>query len=670
MDTIDPQVKTLVQAIGKAETGGQTDPYTTKGASGEFGAYQFMPDTWKMWAKESLGNENAPMTMENQNRVAYNKVKQWKDSGLTPAQIASKWNSGDENAYKTQTPGKNSAGVDFDTPGYTAKVSNYYRQLSGSTTSPTTPVSPETQGTQTATQPQPMPKSPDLLEKVGGWVNAIFPGKEVGDLIGSLYDKLTLPPEQAKLVELPHPLSVLADAAQAGLMIGGIPGIGAGGSALAKVGIAGVESAAYGGLNAVAGGSRDIKDIGTQAAIGGGLGLATGGLLAGGSKILSSLGGKTAEEIAMVAEKDVKKLPLREQEQWYKQKSKSIQETSTNLSSKAKELGTQATEQATKEINDFNQTIGKSSRETAIDLKPKAQQVMKDASQEYIALTGEAADSAGSALNKTLTHEDLASKIDSKFEYNPEIATSLKSDLGLKTLEQKMGEDGLPIIETTPKVEKITNQEILDKAREIMRTVSKISKSGGKVYSPAEYEVMKKYSFLMETLGENGVDMTAANKFWKSYVPVRDRIVREIKPFDETDVGKMPFSSTIQKAEGTAKTSLQVASKLDAQNFIKELETRMKLPKGTIGADIRDAVSGLEKAKLNKENIEKVTKETLNQIKADKTEALKTISTNKYNTEKSARTRAIIKKVILVTLGLSALETPVGKAVVHGAIGL
>ena len=80
MNPIDPTIKNLVSAIGKAETGDPSpDAYNKKGASGEFGRYQFLPETYKQWAKESLGDENAPPTIENQNKIAYDKVKQWKE---------------------------------------------------------------------------------------------------------------------------------------------------------------------------------------------------------------------------------------------------------------------------------------------------------------------------------------------------------------------------------------------------------------------------------------------------------------------------------------------------------------------------------------------------------------------------------------------------------------
>lgn len=130
-EQIDPDVKNLVSAMGLVETGTSSpEAYQKRGASGEYGRYQFMPDTWKQWASES--GINTPLeqaSIEEQNRVAYNKVKQWKDQGLTPAQIASKWNSGDENAYKNAHVGTNSQGVAYDTPAHVMKVSEAYQQI-------------------------------------------------------------------------------------------------------------------------------------------------------------------------------------------------------------------------------------------------------------------------------------------------------------------------------------------------------------------------------------------------------------------------------------------------------------------------------------------------------------------------------------------------------------
>lgn len=131
MDTtqLDPQALAAAKALRKTETGTSTDPYNAKGASGEFGAYQFMPSTYKSLAKKYLGDENAQPTVENQNKIAYSAAKAAKDSGQTPAQFASEWNSGKADAYTQGLKGTNSKGVNYDVPAYVAKFSQHYNEL-------------------------------------------------------------------------------------------------------------------------------------------------------------------------------------------------------------------------------------------------------------------------------------------------------------------------------------------------------------------------------------------------------------------------------------------------------------------------------------------------------------------------------------------------------------
>lgn len=126
---LDPRAQLLTKAIGLQEGGGAID-YNAKGGSGESGAYQWMPNTWSLQAKQVLGDPNAPMTPENQNQVAYSVVKGYLDQGLTPAQVASKWNSGRPDAYKDNA-GTNSSGVAYDTGAYVKGVQNYAEKLWG-----------------------------------------------------------------------------------------------------------------------------------------------------------------------------------------------------------------------------------------------------------------------------------------------------------------------------------------------------------------------------------------------------------------------------------------------------------------------------------------------------------------------------------------------------------
>ena len=149
---LDPQALNLAKAIRRAETGTSSDPYNTRGASGEYGAYQYMPETWKQWSGQYLQDPNAEYTVENQNKVAYSRIKELKDQGYNPAQIASMWNSGSPTAYQEGKRGTNSMGVDYDVPGYVEKVSRYYNEAKmGGQAAPIGPTQFQTSVTQPET---------------------------------------------------------------------------------------------------------------------------------------------------------------------------------------------------------------------------------------------------------------------------------------------------------------------------------------------------------------------------------------------------------------------------------------------------------------------------------------------------------------------------------------
>lgn len=127
--TLDQDAVNLSKAIRQVETGNRP----VAGATGEVASrYQFLPGTWKRYAKEVLGDENAPINLENENKVAYTKIKAWKDQGYNPGQIASMWNAGEgrpdaykQNWRKTDENGK----VLFDTPAYAEKVATEYHKF-------------------------------------------------------------------------------------------------------------------------------------------------------------------------------------------------------------------------------------------------------------------------------------------------------------------------------------------------------------------------------------------------------------------------------------------------------------------------------------------------------------------------------------------------------------
>lgn len=126
---LDEQVIALAKAIRQYETGNRP----VSGATGELvSRYQFLPSTWSELANRILGDSNAPLTLENENKVAYTRILEWKNQGYNPGQIASLWNSGDPDMYAkgNQGIGQSSANPDiqFNVPKYVKGVYDLYQQ--------------------------------------------------------------------------------------------------------------------------------------------------------------------------------------------------------------------------------------------------------------------------------------------------------------------------------------------------------------------------------------------------------------------------------------------------------------------------------------------------------------------------------------------------------------
>jgi len=133
---IEQIVAQMANSIKHMESRGD---YTAQGATGEFGAYQFMPETWAANAGTILGNRNAPMTQQNQDAVAQGMIAKWKAEEYSPEQIFAMWNAGpgrpeawdpnkvwDFNGQQiTGWAATNSSGVAFDTPAYVRGALNH-----------------------------------------------------------------------------------------------------------------------------------------------------------------------------------------------------------------------------------------------------------------------------------------------------------------------------------------------------------------------------------------------------------------------------------------------------------------------------------------------------------------------------------------------------------------
>jgi len=100
----------IISAIKEKESEGN---YEIRGGSGEIGAYQFMPSTWKSTSLKYLGKEVEP-TPENQDLLAKLSVEDLISQGYSDKEIALIWNGGTPIIKK----GVNKYGVAYDTEKY------------------------------------------------------------------------------------------------------------------------------------------------------------------------------------------------------------------------------------------------------------------------------------------------------------------------------------------------------------------------------------------------------------------------------------------------------------------------------------------------------------------------------------------------------------------------
>ena len=260
---LDPQVVNLAKAIRETETRGQADPYTAKGSSGEFGAYQYTKGTWDKDAQQFLGRA-VPLEQADkltQNEVAYKKLESLKKQGYNPGQIASIWNSG-----KPEWEGNigvNKHGVKYNVPQYVDSVTKAYQSLK--------------QGEQ--------PMYQDTASTVGKEQYATPDDQKKESTLGKIVDFMFPILEKKERT----PLQTVGDTALSALWF--IPGLGGAASGLlrgagmaaktAKTAGSVAEGVAFGYGADVSQKLSEGKDIGEAIKPGGGtlLGAGTGGLV-------------------------------------------------------------------------------------------------------------------------------------------------------------------------------------------------------------------------------------------------------------------------------------------------------------------------------------------------------------------------------------------------------
>jgi hypothetical protein len=123
---ISPEAHNIAMAIKTVES---SNCKNKKGASGEYGCFQWLRSTYETISIEIEGYV-LPKTDINEYYIAVQKIQKLLDKGNTPQQIAMIWNG---SLGGTEKPiakrGRNRRGVKYDTVAYANKVLAHYETI-------------------------------------------------------------------------------------------------------------------------------------------------------------------------------------------------------------------------------------------------------------------------------------------------------------------------------------------------------------------------------------------------------------------------------------------------------------------------------------------------------------------------------------------------------------
>ncbi len=628
---LDPKVLKVTRAIRQVESGGNYNAVGDNGNS--HGAYQFNKNHYQEWAPQ-YGVDPNDFSPAAQNKVAYSRIKDLKDQGKSPDEIAAIWNGGHTNTA-TGT-------IEYNAPEYGVKFRNAL--LGGQQTTQQQPQEQPTQPIE-GNENDPYPDNP-TLNAVTKTLQTIFPGEQIGKWLGNkLYG--TYGDQQPTKTQL---------AADIGAAIISVLPLGTEGGGLATR-LAGVTGASAGesALRTVAGGETDINKIGQSALVGGGVGLATGGLIESGGAAIKGLKGmfsqKTEQEIAAMAsnpnitEKELANLSPTERTRYNDIQNEKINQQQTNAKTTRDSIIEQEKTNVAAENNSLKEQLDTVKHGQAGDLKEPALESLKKNSQlfeEYV----DKGFAEGKNMDTKVSSYKLEQEIEDKLK-DPEDIALAKKQFGLDKLTTTNPENGNVTYKDT------TLGDIWKNSKELRTTLTAGSKAGSKTFSPEEMKTIENTKILTDLLQKEGMDLTEANDFWSQWTKLRKRIIGEVRPFDVAGSQKAPIESTIERAATPTAKGYN-----DAKQFISSLEREAGLETGSITKETEDILSKIEKNKLDKANIQKLGARLKQAIADSKDSSLKDLDLQKFNTQQIVDKKNKINRIVRhILIGAGLLST-------------
>lgn len=690
-----------------------------------------IPSNFKADANKYGLNPN-DFSPKNQDMVAYNKIKALKDSGSNVLQIASLWNSGNADSWQPGTVQAHGNTPEYaKNVNNTYQNLKNLTQGSSSTSTPIVPQQVDTAspfaGGQSFEQQSQEPNGgapqgsptlagslirnivgivPRTISTVGGLLtgktNQAIYSPYFGDVSGYGMRQGNTAGQRAKDVAggilqvgaaaaAPFTGGASEEALTAGEAAETVaPTLGSKVIQGAKIG-AGYGAAQNAGQELTNKDSTvgSVAEATVEGALGGAItGGAISGVLGGVSPALdkiketwNNIGGRSADEILATKPEDLGTLSKSELELWGKAQNAVVKDL-TEAGSKDIDTKIETMKaQTNKGFEDANKILGSETAVNADDLKEPTQKLFSDKSNTYQELADKAFTESGAA--KDITHEDVRDQLDSlvkesgDIEESQKLVNQVKSDLGVNPVEKVPEVDketGQSIINTEePPEPTISTKDMHQVAKSYQQQIGRSARNGSRVYTPSEYEALQKYQIIMELLQKNGVDLSEANSYWREWKPLQNEMNKQIKPFSP-ETTKPPISKTLVTANRTASTG-NSSAQIYARRQLDAFEEALGLPKGTIDSKTRAALEEVSKSQDLKEKIPQIKKQLQQDLK-DSVNAkkgkipgnLSDFEKQKWEALRTSNKRTIVRNAILIGLGISSTQTPIGKAVIHSVL--
>lgn len=366
----------------------------------------------------------------------------------------------------------------------------------------------------------------------------------------------------------------------------------------------------------------------------------------------SLIKGQTREQILATPESKVYKLPPEARKFYFDNAKAQIDKTSSDAETKVKTDLAAKTQAAQTEAEGLKTQLATQSRDQTLAARPKIISALGRQSATYRNLVDE---EMAPHVNTPVDTKEISDFVDSKYADSPETASAIKTKLGVNkvspsetesSLSTNMKPGELPTIEAgepvAPPGSKTTIGQIYNKAKALRQTMGSSAIKGGRTFTPDEMMTDNAVSTLNSFLKDKGIDLKEANKFWSKYAPVRNQLITEAKPFNSAGTATKTFANTLSRVARGAD--------VNNENFIGEVE---KLTGSPLTKPLRDTVAKLD-ANEKGQIAAKIEAEAAQlKINMDDEKAKGALSNKKFDIERQARTRDLVKKALKWGVGLA-----------------